>query len=86
MLSHSDVRRLIDGVFEEEALVIGGMAALRELNDDAIWQLIRSLDSIRSRTIRSLDRQDTRTRAKSQRIDLRPHPAVQDFLIKLRRT
>jgi hypothetical protein len=85
-LSVSDVRELLDHVFEQEALVIGGLVALHEWDDDVVWRLIRSLDVIRGRVLRRLEE---KARANIERPSrgpvLKPHPAIEGFLLSLRR-
>jgi hypothetical protein len=88
MLSRTEARRLIDGIFEQEALIIGGLVTLREIDDDAVWRLIRSLDVIRERTLRALEEKeaDLTDEPPDDVPNLEPHPAVEEFLLKLRRT
>jgi hypothetical protein len=86
-ISNAEARNLILDLFEEEALVIGGLAAFYDVEDDLIWRLVRSLDTIRARVLRRLD---ARGPAEADRLtagqaNLKPHPAIQDFLLKLRR-
>jgi len=87
MISKTEARELIDELFEEEALVIGGLVAVHDIEDDLVWRLVRNLDVIRSKALRRIearesgDRNDTAIRHPN----LRPHPAIEDFLLKLRR-
>jgi hypothetical protein len=87
MLSASEARDVIDAVFEETALILGGLFTLGDVDDDAVWQLIPSLDAIRGRAIRRLEE---KARANGDRpsckLNLKPHPAITDFLDGLRRT
>jgi hypothetical protein len=85
-MTRPDARQLIDGVFEDEALLVGGMAAEGDLEDDAVWRLIRGLDAIRTKTLRRLDEAvgDPEDRP-SPRGSVRPHPAIETFLADLRR-
>lgn len=86
MLSAAEARMLIDDIFEEEALVIGGMVAMHEIDDDLVWRLIQNLDVIRGRALRRLHDEDRADEAPtSGEPNLRPHPAIQDFLLSLRR-
>lgn len=55
MLTVVEVRSLVKQVFEEEALTLGGMAALKELKEDQLWQIMRHFDVIRSRALLRLD-------------------------------
>ena len=88
MLSKGEVKQLIDDLFEEEALLLGGLAAVHGLDDDFIWRFIKNLDVIRDNALRSLDdRNPTRTEVSpTVGLNLKPHPAIEDFLLKLRRS
>lgn len=70
-------QRLVDEVFEQEALVIGGIVATHDVDDDVVWALVRGLDSIRCRILTRLDVSDEHS-------DPEPHPAIEKFLLKLR--
>ena len=84
MLSKTQARELIDEVFEKEALVVGGLVAVGEIDDDLVWRLIRSLDVIRTRALRSLDDREPAHDPDGGPPVLEPHPAVEDFLQKIR--
>ena len=88
MISRAEVKKLVDDVFEEEALLLGGLAAVHELDDDFVWGFIKNLDLIRDNALRALDnRQPTSLDGSPPRApDLKPHPAIEDFLLKLRRS
>lgn len=87
MISKEETRDLINDLFEEEALVIGGLIAVHDVHDDFIWRLVRNLDVIRGKVLRRLDdsaspQPDEEPTGRSK---LKPHPAIEDFLLKLRR-
>lgn len=88
MIRKSKVQELINGLFEEEALLIGGLIAVHEVDDDLIWRLVKNLDVIRIKVLRRLV--DTAPAPGEvppiQRPNLKPHPAIEDFLLTLRRT
>ena len=88
MISEAEARELILDLFEEEALVIGGLVAIHEVEDDMVWRLVRNLDVICGKTLRRLNAksQTDDNGARMKRPDLSPHPAIEDFLEKLRRT
>ena len=87
LIRKSKVQELIDELFEEEALVIGGLIAVHEVDDDLIWRLIKNLDVIRTKILRRLeDTGSAVTEAPPSRPNLKPHPAIEDFLRTLRRT
>lgn len=86
MLTKAEATDLINDVFEEEALVLGGLVALHDVEDDLVWRLVRNLDAIRGRALRSLDDSESpeAEEAGPKRPDLRPHPAIEEFLLKIR--
>jgi hypothetical protein len=75
MVSKEEFRDLIDDVFEEEALVFGGLVAIHDVDDEMVWRLMRNLDVIRRRTLGKLDDKEP---------NLKPHPAIEEFLAKMR--
>jgi len=87
MISKEEARDLINDLFEEEALVIGGLIAVHDMDDDFIWRLVKNLDVIRGKVLRRIedkgptDDEETPPR----RSKLKPHPAIEDFLLNLRR-
>jgi len=88
MISRAEAKELINDLFEEEALVIGGLVAVYELDDDLVWRLIKNLDVIRGRMLRRLEDQAPagRDEPPPRRPILTPHPAIEEFLLALRRT
>lgn len=88
LIRKSKVQELINDLFEEEALVIGGLIAVHEVDDDLIWRLVKNLDVIRTKILRRLE--DTAPVIEeshpARRPNLKPHPAIEDFLRTLRRT
>ena len=84
MLSPDEARTLIDDLFEEEVLAFGGLVAIHEVPDDLIWRLVKTLDTIRGRALRRIEAK-AEVEAPFRAPDLRPHPAIEDFLLKLRR-
>ena len=87
MISRTEVRELINDLFEEEALVIGGLVAVHPVDDDLVWRLVKNLDVIRGKALRRLDaREDSCSNADAPgRPNLKPHPAIEDFLLAIRR-
>ena len=87
MISKAEARDLIDGLFEEEALVIGGLVAVYKMDDDLVWHLVRSLDVVRGRILRRIENGSPADEAEPapRGPSLRPHPAIADFLRSLRR-
>lgn len=87
MISKTEARDLITDLFEEEALVIGGLIVVHDVDDDLVWRLVKSLDVIRSKIFRRLDDEafDTESESQSPIARIKPHPAIEDFLLSLRR-
>ena len=87
MISKAEARDLINDLFEEEALVIGGLVAVHKLDDDLVWRLVTNLDVIRGKVLRRLDDEPPGDDGKSwyRRQSMKPHPAIEDFLLSLRR-
>ena len=83
MLSKGRIRELIDDLFEEEALALGGLVAVHEIEDDLVWRLVRNLDVIRARVLKRIDGEEENPSTKES--IPRPHPAIEDFLASLRR-
>ena len=88
MISMMKAKALINDLFEEEALVIGGLVAVHEVDDDLVWRLVKSLDVIRAKTLRRLaDRGPSDDDGPPpRRPDAKPHPAIEEFLLSIRRT
>ena len=88
VISKAEARRLLAAVFEEAALVLGGLLAVHRVDDDFVWRFVKSLDVIRGKAVRRIDECDERPGADAIRPEshLRPHPAIEDFLLKLRRS
>lgn len=87
MISKAEAKELINDLFEEEALVIGGLVAVHEMDDDLVWRLVKNLDVIRGKVLRRLeDKAPADGEAPPpRRPNLKSHPAIEDFLLSLRR-
>ena len=87
MIRKSKVQELINDLFEEEALLIGGLIVVHRVDDDLIWRLVKNLDVIRTKILRRLENTGPAVaEAPPTRPNLNPHPAIEDFLLTLRRT
>lgn len=88
MTTKTEARDLINEIFEEEALLIGGLVAVHDVDDDVVWRLIRNLDVLRCRFLRRFEDQVPPDEAEPprRRPNLNPHPAIEDFLLTLRRS
>ena len=87
MLSTVEARELIDDVFEEEALALGGLVALHGVDDQLVWRLVRNMDAVRTRALRRLEKREPgELEGEAPAGPLpRPHPAIGEFLLSLRR-
>ncbi len=87
MITKAEARELITDLFEEEALVIGGLVAIHKVDDDLVWRLVKNLDVIRGKVLRRLEDKEVPddTALPPNRSHLKPHPAIEDFLLSLRK-
>lgn len=87
VFNKTEVRELINDLFEQEGLVIGGLVAIHKVDDDIVWRLIRSIDAIRRKFLRRLEEKDPDEQGGglSNRPNLTPHPAIEEFLLSVRR-
>ena len=85
MIEKTKVKEMISALFEEEALVIGGLVATHEVDDDLVWSLARSFDMIRERVLNSLTETEpfAPERGSSGKSTLQPHPAIQELLRRI---
>jgi hypothetical protein len=87
MMSKAETKNLILDLLEEEALVIGGLVAVHKIEDEVVWRLVKNLDVIHRKVLRRLDYKDPGQEGEGppRRPNLKPHPAIEDFLLSLRR-
>lgn len=85
MITTEEAKDLINDLFEELALVIGGLAAVHEMDDDLVWRLVKNLDVIRGKALRRIEDRTSESGVSEGRPNLKPHPAIEDFLQNLRR-
>ena len=76
---------LVRAALDDIALLVGGAAALHQLEDDLVWTLTKRMDRIRVRLLRDLNglahRDELEPKAaKPPRV----HAAVEEFLIRNR--
>jgi hypothetical protein len=86
MFSKEEVKTLLDELLEEEALLIGGSVALQRIDDGFIWKLMKSLDQIRDRFMAKIENTPDDFPDIDDHLDLTPHPAIEHFLLKLKRS
>jgi hypothetical protein len=82
-----DIRALINDIFEQLGLLIGGLVAVHKVDDDLVWRLIRNIDAIRRKFLRRLEETDPDDEGggAQRRLNLTPHPAIEEFLLSVRR-
>lgn len=86
-MEKEEVKSLIQQLFEEEALVLGGLLATHDIEDDFVWRLVRNMDAIKERTLRRLEScQQIDQDPQGEDAQFEPHPAISEFLERLRRT
>ncbi len=87
MMSKAEVKDLIRDLCREQALVIGGLVVVHRVDDDVVWRLVKNLDLIRRRFLRRLEDKDPDdgSGVPPRRLNLKPHPAIQDYLAMLGR-
>lgn len=87
VINEVDMRQVFDEMFEKMALMMGGLVAVGEVGDALAWKLIRALDATRRRAMRRLEERRTSKASVGgvRSVDVRPHPAIEEFLGRLRR-
>jgi hypothetical protein len=86
MFSKEEVKELLDELLEEEALLVGGIVALHPIRDELIWKLMKGLDQIRNRFIAKVEDAPEDPAIADNQLNLTPHPAIEHFLLKLKRS
>lgn len=85
MISKTEAKGLVNDLFEEEALILGGLVAVHRVDDDLVWRIVKNLDVIRGKVLRRIEDRDADDGAAAKRPNLKPHPAVEDFILSIRR-
>lgn len=75
----------IDRFFRDVVLCLGGIFATRELDDDLVWQITKSLDRIYRRHRERVLEQAAAAPGEPPARRVEPHPAVQDVLARIGR-
>lgn len=84
-MQSEDLRELLDSTFEEVTLVLGGAFAVHRFSEEAIWQIMKSLDELHSKAVARIEGLEQKEGGKPARSSFQPHPAVEALLQKLRR-
>jgi len=82
--SEANPESLVRGALDDIALIVGGAAALHQLDDDLVWTVIKRLDRIRVRLLRDLRCLTPDTVEQSPTQAPRVHAAVEQFLLRNR--
>ena len=73
----------LNSVFRDITLAIGGVFYAYPVPDDAVWEIVRSLDRIFRHTLNSNDSSDTGNSESPKHSRGRRHPAVVELLRRL---
>ena len=82
-MSKDQTLGLIKKTFEEQLLVLGGVFSLYEIADEIIWKIVKSFDVIYEKAVAELLQTESEAKELPKR-KMNPHPAIEDFLYKLR--
>jgi hypothetical protein len=87
VIRSEEIRDLLDDLFEEEALAIGGLIALHPVDEEIVARLFGSLTVIRDKALKRIEAPATSNigTANTTMQLAAPHPAVEAFLAKLGR-
>lgn len=85
MITRKDVRGLIDAVFEQEALMIGGLVAVNDIRDDFVQKLVACLEAAHEKAVAGLASLGGQPCEERKHPNLNPHPAIEAFLGRVRR-
>lgn len=86
MLDKAEARDLIRDLFEEEALLIGGLVAFYGFDDFVVRHLVKTLEYVRRTFLRRIEEgcPPVEDEPSQYRSTLRPHPAIEEFLKSVR--
>ena len=80
-------KQLVQQLLEEEALAVGGLLAVHDVDDEFVWQLFQALDSIGEKYLAEVSGgvSNDLTPTPGGARKTQPHPAVAEFLARIRR-
>jgi hypothetical protein len=78
-------RDVVLSLLEDQALAIGGCVATHDIPDQAVWDLMQAMDAIRARALARLG-EVYEDRSPVPDEIAQPHPAVEEFLRRLRQS
>ena len=82
MTAKTQVKELLMDLFEEEALIIGGLVATHKFEDGFVWDLMSGIDAVRRRFFPRIE--ESKDEDSEPEVKLKPHPAIEEFLLRLR--
>lgn len=83
--ARTETAREIDRFFQDVVLCLGGIFATRELDDDVVWKVTKSLERIYRRHRERVLERDASVAGEPPARRIEPHPAVQDLLARIGR-
>ena len=78
------VRKHLNDLFEELALLLGGIVAVHPVQNETVWAIVRGLDRLRHHAIDKIEAADVKPFDHVDEIGPEPHPAIEQFLKNLR--
>ena len=78
-------REVLVDAFEETGLVLGGIFAVHEVDDEVIWQTAKSLSVIYRKAREAIRSADSERPSGPPERKPEPHPAILEFLTQLQR-
>lgn len=85
-MEQAAVRKALDETFRDVALVLGGIFAVHEVQDEAVWQVMKHLDIAHENALAKVDGLDPAARRPAYpKHEYEHHPAVEALLLKLSR-
>lgn len=81
-----EARKLMDVTFEEIVCVLGGILAVHNVADEAVWQIMKHIDIAHENALLKLEEPGPNFgRASVVGRSYKPHPAVEALLLKLKK-
>jgi hypothetical protein len=84
-VTRAEVHRLIEDLFQEEALVLGGLVEIHNVGDAFVEQLFRSLTRVREHALERIGWIPDAGPPQPGRQEARRRPAIEQFLSELHR-
>ncbi len=85
-MDRKTTRELVTEIFEEMALVLGGIVAVCPLDDAVVWRLVNAFHALHGRILERIaegEADGATPRLPVARVE--PHPAIEQFLRAIRR-